>query len=127
MRRAYCSRAQQIRQSESCQVAREQTAGARRELESRLARFFKGGLCFSLFVTESNRLYLRTTLYLKRTAFGKRLSLQFERPRVERARRRRRAALAPSATTETSARTVGASAARRSRPHRRRRASKREA
>jgi len=72
MRRGQCSRAKQIRQSESCRVAREQTAGARRELESRLARFLKGGLCFCLFFTESNRLYLRTTLYLKRTAFGKR-------------------------------------------------------
>ena len=72
MRPGHCSRAEQIRQSESCRVAREQTAGARRELESRLARFLKGGLCFCLFVTESNRRYLRTTLYLKRTAFGKR-------------------------------------------------------
>src|SRR5215207_9405737 len=127
MRPGHCSRAKQIRPSESCRVAREQTAGARRELESRLARFLKGGLCFCLFVTESNRRYLRTTLYLKRTAFGKRPPLQFERPRVERARRRRRAALAPNATTATSARAAGARAARRSRPHRRRRASKREA
>src|ERR1044072_1500023 len=73
MRPGHSSRAKQIRQSESCRVAREQTAGARRELETRTARFFKGSLCFCLFVTESNRLYLRTTLYLKRTAFGKRL------------------------------------------------------
>ena len=71
MRPGHCSRAKQIRQSESCRVAREQAAGARRELESHLARFLKGGLCLCLFVTESNR-YLRTTLYLKRPAFGKR-------------------------------------------------------
>ena len=80
MRPGHCSRAKQIRQSESCRVAREQTAGARRELESRLARLYKGGLCFCLFVSESNRLYLRTTLYLKRTAFGKR-TLLFRRHR----------------------------------------------
>ena len=73
MRPGHCSRAKQIRQSESCKVAREQTAGARRELESRLARFLKGGLCFCLFVTESNRRHLRTTLYLKQTPFGKKL------------------------------------------------------
>ena len=80
MRPGHCSRAKQTRQSECRKVAREQTAGARRELESRLARLYKGGLCFCLFVSESNRLYLRTTLYLKRTAFGKR-TLLFRRHR----------------------------------------------
>src|SRR5687768_799574 len=50
--------------------------GARWELESRLARSFKGGLCFLCSLRGATGRHLRTTLYLKRPPFGKNLHVR---------------------------------------------------